>query len=481
MRYGINGPFDLIAGRYNTTLMLKQCAFVLQVSNPTNLQCLADTHFSGTYKGTYTAQNNNNDLKGENLTAVRAQAFAEATGGKGLIICISVWLASVADTTTLARYILANNINVLVFELENEPWNQGLPWSNATGYAVAARPYSNAIKAVSSQFKVSVFGSPPPAHQVSNGCDLNAYSCNANCADAQCMLTVTNWKADMIAYEKANGAFWDYVSIHMYLNDLYNTQYIPSYQFPTTYPVSNGDYTATYVAGVASYLNQVSTLKWFNYQLYTKKPLIVSEFGVSGVGPNDVIADVFTGLINAQFALQAIQSNNVVAAVLWGPLLNVQYNITMANAVIGKLQNGDAVDTDTTPLDFYPSAALQAIGLVGIATQNATSWLQTTVTDTSLYVLATQSTSHTWLVIVNLYNTAHTATVVGMAPRSTLTVSSPNPRAANNGTSAGVTYGPGDAFFVTSGRTGAFVGRVAGVPQGQDVVVPAYSIVLVLS
>ena len=311
--------------------------------------------------------------------------------GTPLIICVNGFTDTVASAGALAAYVKANNIQVAVWELSNEPYLFPTFWATPAAYLSAMLPYYNAIKAVLPNAVVAVF--------VNDQGHANA--------------TTNSWTLGVAAYPNK---YWDAVSFHHYP------------------PQSTGAFSqwmADESAALATLTGPALVSSLASIGL-TNQKYVNTEYDPSI--PNDsatgasslTCGTLWGGIYSAEYAMRMSAAPQILHV---GPSeisnnAGVLIGTNHASEIEADGKAGTPIDTLSLNFQFYPSAQGMGLAVANGVINHAVVANQTTVTGgatvaatgmspvPALYAMSyTNAQGLTSVLITNKSATTHTVTV----------------------------------------------------------------------
>ena len=335
-------------------------------------------------------------------------ALLRASGTSQAIICVNAFTDTPASARALARFVVANQIDVAYSELANEAHYFETFFRTGTDYARAMRPYADAIRSVIPGAKISLF-----------------YSGRKTPRDLA-------WDNALAAYPHQ---YWDALSFHLYRGR--------GVTFADAMPVLNAA------------LADETTKLVRSYYLPRARPgtrVLVTEFNVNlGTTPSPTLHTLYNGIYVAEL-IARLSGEPRVAAVGVHQLVDNALgfgddNLTRAFALADA---GLTADTTTWDFKFFDHVPGLAVEIVNAAVNHSTATWRTTVSGgatvaaagapgrsiPALYAQAYRGDGRTYLLITNKSSEQHDVSVRSngtrvAAPLQVTLIADPMPDATN--------------------------------------------------
>jgi hypothetical protein len=268
-----------------------------------------------------------------------AAALSNKIGSVGLIVCVNGFTDTAASAGKFAAYARTHGINVLAWELSNEPYDFKGFFANAKTYAKQMEPFAQAIRAADPSAKIALFASDA-GHQNER------------------------WDDALAAYSPR---YWDLITYHQYPATLSNVT------DPTT---------------LMNLLNDVLVYRTNSYVTseiaprFGAMPVIITEFDPqNGSGAYGLSSTLYGGVWAAEYALR-LSSSGQVQRVGMHQLINPS-GIDLANNHLSEIDKAYSKHTtvDTTGMNFgyFQSAQAVAYGVASSAINSASHVYSTSV------------------------------------------------------------------------------------------------------
>jgi hypothetical protein len=261
--------------------------------------------------------------------------LARTAGARGLIVCVNVFTDTPASAKQFATYVKRHGINVLAWELGNEPYFNSKLWPTSTAYAKAVRPFAAAIRDADPNAKIGVSMS------------------DAGFADR-------NWD-DLLAGFRPR--YWDFIIYHHY---------------PTV-----GGTPAAMIAA----LNDVLFHRTTDYvrdevkRRFGPMPVMITEAGPQDGPASGMSGTMYGGIWSAEYALRMSSLQQVKhfgIHQIVGPA-GVGVTDSHISDLVASWKNGKRLDTASFDFGLYQSAQGTAYSLAAATINSATAVYRTDV------------------------------------------------------------------------------------------------------